>query len=85
MMNDRGQTLGVTVVAAIFIFIVGFLVINLLMPEVTNARINLQCSNPSAISDGTKLLCLAIDTTIPYWILLVFSLLTGAIVSRFTL
>ena len=84
-LNKRGQTLGIAIVAAIFIFIIGLAVVNLIMPEVTNFRTGMDCANPTGISDGTKLLCLCGDGVIPYFILLVFSISLGGIISRFTL
>ena len=78
----KAQTFGVTLVSAIVVFIIGLMMINFLMPEITTFRTNLNCADASAITDGTKLLCLAVDTTIPYWILLIFSILVGSIAAR---
>jgi len=83
-MNKRGS-LGIAIVSAIFIFIVGFATLNLIMPEVTNFRIDMGCSDASAITDGTKLTCLVGDLTIPYFILLILSISLGGIISRFVL
>jgi len=82
-MNKKGQTLGLVIISAILIFIVGIMITGFLMDEITTARTNLDCSNAAGISDGTKLLCLAIDTTVPYWIWLVFSVTIGAVIARF--
>jgi len=84
-MNKKGQTLGLAIIVAITIFIVGMLCVNFLMPEITRARGSsfLDCSNTAAISDGTKLTCLAVDIVIPYFIVLVFSITGGMIASRF--
>ena len=82
MKNNRGQTLGLTIISIVFFFIVGLMVINFLMPEIDTARTALNCADASAISDGVKLLCLVIDTTIPYWIILIFSVVIGAITAR---
>jgi hypothetical protein len=84
-MNNKGQTLGLAILSSIFIFIIGMMIINFIMPEVTDFRINLNCADAEAISDGTKLLCLVGGTVVPYWILLIFSIIVGAIVSRMTL
>jgi len=81
-MNNKGQSLALGIMSALFVFIVGMLIINFLMPEVSTTRIDLNCDNASAISDGTKLLCLAVGTTIPYWILLIFSIAIGFITVR---
>jgi hypothetical protein len=82
-MNKKAQSLGLGIITGLFILIVGLMVVNFLMPEITNFRVDMNCANPSEISDGTKLVCLMSDATIPYWIILVFSLLVGVIASRF--
>ena len=82
-MNNRGQ-MGIAVIAAIMIFMVGMLVINILKPEVTTARSaasGLDCAN-TTITDGTKLTCLVVDFTVPYFILIVFSAAGGFITAR---
>jgi len=81
-MNNKGQTLGLTIVSSIFILIIGLAILNLLMPEISTARIDLNCASPNDISDGTKLICLITDATIIYWILLLFSVVIGGITSR---
>jgi hypothetical protein len=80
--NKKGQTLGITIISTIFVFIVGFMCINFLFDEISNARVNLDCSSAATISDGTKLLYLVVDTAIPYWIFLIFSITIGAIAAR---
>lgn len=84
-MNDKGQSLGLAIMASIFVLIVGLMAVNFLMPEITDFRANMNCANPSQISDGVKLLCLTSDATIPYWIVLVFSLVIGGITARLSL
>ena len=90
--DKRGQSLGIAIIVAITLFMVGLVSINFLMPEVTTARNsdNLDCSNSTAnnltskgISDSTKLTCLAVDLAIPYFILLIIASAGGFIVSRF--
>ena len=89
MKNKRAQTLGLAIIIAITLFIVGMLSINYIKPVVTIARdaTHLDCANtadfPAGISDGTKLLCLTVDLVIPYFIILIFSISGGIIVSRF--
>jgi len=85
MKSKRGQTLGLAILSSIFIFITGLMIINFIIPEVTEFRINLNCADAESISDGTKLLCLVGGTAVSYWILLIFSIIVGAIVSRMTL
>lgn len=81
-MNKRGQTMGIAILSSIIIFLVGMICINFILDDVTNARINLSCDSPSTISDGTKLTCLFVDTAVPYFIWLVFSIAIGAIIAR---
>ena len=81
-MNNSGQTLGLAILSSIFIFIIGMMTINFLLDELTNARVDLNCSDGASISDASKLLCLLIDTSVPYWILLIFSISMGAIIAR---
>ena len=85
-MNKKAQTMGLAVVMAITIFIVGMLSINFIKTEVTSARnaSNLNCADIT-ISDGTKLTCLAIDLVVPYFIIVIFSVAGGLIVARITL
>ncbi len=82
MRNKRGQTFGIAIMTAFVVFIIGMVAINFILPEVTNARVALSCSDASSISDGTKFLCLIIDTQVPYFIWLVFSISMGAILAR---
>ena len=85
-MNKKGQTMGLAVLIAITIFIVGMLSVNYLKPEIVRARSSagLDCTNAD-ISDGTKLTCLAVDVVVPYFFVLVFSVAGGIITSRFLL
>jgi len=84
-MFNKGQTLGLAIISTIIVFIIGLMCINFLMPEVTDARVNLNCASADTISDGTKLLCLMIDTTVIYWILLIFSVVIGGITSQLSI
>lgn len=83
MMNNKGQV-GIAIVSAIVIFIVGMLVINIIKPEITIARSNtgLDCANVTNISDGTKLTCLAVDFTIPYFIIIILAASGGFLLSK---
>ena len=84
-MNKKGQTMGLAILSFLAVFIIGLMFVNFLLPEVTTFRTNMSCSSASTISDGTKLLCLFGDLTVPYVILLVVSLAVGAITSRLNL
>ena len=80
-MNKKGQSFGIALMGAIMIFLVGLTTINFLADEVTSARTNLECSSAATISDGTKLLCLVIDTTVIYFMLILFSVSGGLVIS----
>ena len=67
---------------ALILFMVGMLVTNFFMPEVTQTRLDLNCANAGSITDGTKLMCLMVDSTVIYWIILVCSIAGGAIFER---
>lgn len=84
-MNNRGQSLGLAILSAIFVLIVGFTAVNFLMPEITDFRTNLNCSSASTISDGAKVLCLIADATIPYFIVIVLSMAIGGITYQLNL
>jgi len=83
-MNKRGQTLGISIIVAIMIFLVGMASINLIKPEVTRTRnsANLDCDNTAVISDGNKLTCLLVDWVIPYFFIIILSVSGGLITSR---
>jgi len=82
MKNKRGQTLGLVLISSIFFFIIGMMVTNFLMPEIDRTRTDLNCASSSTITDGTKALCLVVDTVVIYWIILIFSVILGAFTSR---
>ena len=83
-MNKKGQT-GLAIILVIFIFLIGFGTLNIIKPEVTTVRgaSGLNCIDATAITDGTKLTCLAIDLTIPLIVWGLISLLAGITVARF--
>jgi len=85
MKSKKGQTLGIAVMIAITLFIVGMLSINFIKDEVTRARgsTNLDCSNSADISDATKLTCLVVDLIVPYFIVIIISVSGGLIVAKF--
>lgn len=76
--NKKGGAM-LGVIFAVAIFMMGNLFIPSLKDDISQVRIDLNCSNSSALSDGTKVLCSEIDLTIPYFILLILSLIGGAI------
>ena len=80
-MNKNGG-IGLAILSTIGIFIIGFMFLNFLMPEVTQFRADMSCASADDIHDGVKILCLITDTVVPYWILLILSIGLGAITSR---
>lgn len=84
-MNNKGQfaQLGLVCLIALIFFMCGMIVMNILKDSVTDARTGLSCSSPATISDGTKMLCLIVDSTIPIWILTVISVAGGLVISKF--
>lgn len=84
-MNKLGQTMPLAILSAVAIFIIGLMFVNFIMPEVTNFRVDMDCSNADGIRDGAKILCLIGDATVPYFILAILSLGVGVIIARIRL
>lgn len=82
---NKKATLGITIITSIFLLIVGLTITNFLFPEVTNFRVDMNCSSAADITDGQKLICLVGDLVVPYWIYIVFALVIGGIIAKFTL
>ena len=84
-MNNRGQ-IGVAIIVAITIFIIGMASMNFVRDSITDVRLSnaLDCSN-SSISDGTKLTCLVTDITLPYFILIFLGAAGGVITAKLLL
>jgi len=85
MRNKKAQSTGLTIIGTITFIIVGFVCVNLLFNEVDTARSSLGCSSPDTISSATKLLCLVVDLTIPYWIWIIMAAGIGFILMRMLL
>ena len=83
-MNKKGS-LGIAIVTALILIIIGFMMINFVMDEVTRTRGDLNCANAGDISDSTKLLCLTVDVVVVYFIWIILSVSIGLIISRTTL
>ena len=84
-LKDKQAGFGMAFIFAIFIFIIGMTVLNLIIPEVTTFRADMSCSDAANISDGTKLVCLAGGFVVPYFVILVFSIAGGFILEKFAL
>ena len=82
ILQNRKGNMYMTILMAVLLFMIGMLIVNFLKEPITTARSDLSCSSAATITDGTKLLCLAIDSTIIYFIILVVSIAGGAILDR---
>ena len=80
-MNKKANIMGV-VIMAFLLFSVGFIVANFLKSPIDDARVSLDCSNSASISDGSKLMCLGVDMTMIYFIMLVLSIAGGVILDK---
>ena len=83
-MNKKAFTessLFFSILVAIVIFFAGMLVVSLLKPVITQSRLDSSCIAP--LSDGGKALCLLFDITIPYFFVLIISIIGGIAVEKF--
>jgi len=81
-MNKNGQTTMLAILFGIFIFLTGIVIVNFLTDDVDTARNSLECSTNQNITDGTRLTCLFVDITVPYFIILIISLAGGLLMRR---
>ena len=82
LMKNKKANMYAAVMVAIVLFMIGMIIVNFLKPEVTTARASLNCAAPTEITDGTKIMCLVVDTTVIYWMVLVFSIAGGLITEK---
>ena len=85
-MNKKAQSSGIptfsiALMIAFFLFLIGMANINFIKDEVTNARSDLMCATDD-INDGAKILCLIVDATVPYFIIIILSAVGGIITAR---
>jgi len=82
-MNNKGQVALIGLAIGIFIFLLGMTMINPIRDVIDEARGSnqLDCSNTS-ISDGQKMTCLAVDLTLPYFIIVIFAIAGAWITTR---
>lgn len=82
-MNNKAQLsgLGISIIIAIFLFLIGMMCIGFIKDEVTRARGGLSCSS-ATISDGSKMTCLLVDVVVPYFIITIISVAGGIITAR---
>lgn len=83
-MNNRGQTLGLSILYGVFFFIMAIIFINFLQPDIRAAQTSLDCNNVAGISDGNKITCLLVDGVMPYFIIAILSAAIGTITARLT-
>jgi hypothetical protein len=85
MKNKKGQTMPLAILGFLAVIICGFTFVNFLLPEVSNFRIDMGCSDATTIHDGNKILCLIGDSTIIYVIISILALGVGLIIERMRL
>lgn len=81
-MNKLGQSMGLSIMGLIFFIIIGLVCVNFFFDEITTSRADLNCASADDITDGSKLLCLIVDLTIPYWIWIILSVGIGFVLVR---
>ena len=80
-MNKKGSLFMAFVIAGM-IFFAGVILIPLFHDQIDSVRTSLSCSTPLTITDGTKVLCLLVDSYVPYYIWIILSLMGGIILSK---
>jgi len=83
-MNKKGNSYPLAILSALGVLIVGLMFVNFLFEPINNARTDLNCASADTIHDGNKILCLVVDVTAPYFIISLFSIITGIVVARMT-
>lgn len=77
-MNKSGNVfLGLAL--AVFIFVMGVLVLPYLTDDITTFRVALGCANTGSISGGTMITCLYAGALAPYFIWFFISLAVGLV------
>ncbi len=79
--SKKANIMGV-VIMAFLLFSVGFIVANFLKEPIDTARADLNCASAGTISDGTKLMCLGVDMTMIYFMMLILSIAFGVILDK---
>ena len=81
-MNRKGQTVFMSFIFTLMIFMIGLLFINFIKPEISTARTSLECTDINNISDGNKLMCLFVGVTLPLFIWGIVSISGGIILAK---
>ena len=79
--NKKGSMFS-TIIMAIMLFMIGMLVVNFIKSPIDDARTSLNCDSAAAITDGTKMLCLTMDISLVYFMVLIISIAGGAIIDK---
>lgn len=97
-MNNFGQTIFISVIVGIMLFLIGMVFLNFITPETwidgsNSMMLELGCGTVNAtgsivgatadISDGVKATCLIGEVIVPYFIILILSTAGGIIASKF--
>lgn len=82
MIKNKKGSMFMSIIMAIMLFMIGMIVVNFIKTPIDDARASLNCDNAAAITDGTKLVCLTMDISLVYWIILVVSIAGGAILDK---
>ena len=84
-MNKKGNLI-MAIDLAFMLFVSGIMIFNVVKSDtlLSQSTANLDCDNP-LISDGTKVTCLAIDSIVPYLLILIISLAGGIVLDKFAI
>ena len=85
MFSNKKGNMYMAIMLTIFLFSAGMIVANFLKSPIDAARTSLNCDNAGSITDGSKLLCLTVDSTMIYFIILVCSISGGVILDKFVI
>lgn len=78
LIKNKKGTLFIGFLFAFFFFMLGVWLIPSMQDSVTSTRTSIGCTN-SSISDGAKLTCLMADSGVPYFIVIILTLVGGFI------
>ena len=88
-MNRKGGATLIAIITAALIFMSGMLMVNFFKSDIDDFREKMGCNsantNDAILSDGSKLVCLGSDLTIPYFIVAVISTAGGVILAKFAI
>jgi hypothetical protein len=82
MIKGKQGSIFLGLLFALIIWIFGILVLSFFLDDITQSRVDLNCSNPTAITSGTMVTCLVENLVTPLWIITFSSLALGLILGR---